>query len=158
MGDRDYYLKDDARTHKIRTACRQYLREVFGLLGDSPAVAQRNVAAVERLEKRLAQASRTRVELRDPQANYNQMPLADAAKRYPAIQLPHLLADMQLSKAQELIVGQPTFFDEVNAPLKNEPLADLQTYMRCAWKSATLISGKIIRRWLSPASRTPKTC
>jgi putative endopeptidase len=130
MGDRDYYLKDDARTQKVRAAYQQYMRDVFGLLGDSPAAAAKNAATVERLEKRLAQASRTRVELRDPQANYNQMPLAAAAKRYPAMQLPQLLADMQLNKAQELIVGQPTFFDEVNALLKTEPLADLQTYMR----------------------------
>jgi len=130
MGDRDYYLKDDARTQKVRAAYQQYMRDVFGLLGDNTTTAAKNAATVERLEKRLAQAARTRVELRDPKANYNQMPLADAAKRYPAMQLPRLLADMQLSKAQELIVGQPAFFDEVNALLKSEPLADLQTYMR----------------------------
>ena len=130
MGDRDYYLKDDARTQKVRAAYQQYLREVFGLLGDDAAKAAKNAATVERLEKRLAQASRTRVELRDPQANYNQMPLAEAAKRYPALQLSRLLADRQLGKAQELIVGQPAFFDEVNTLLKSEPLADLQTYMR----------------------------
>jgi putative endopeptidase len=130
MGDRDYYLKDDARTQKVRAAYQQYVSEVFGLLNDSPDAAVKNAATVERIEKRLAQASRTRVELRDPQANYNQMPLAAAAKRYPAMQLPRLLADRQLGKAQELIVGQPAFFDEVNALLKNEPLADLQTYMR----------------------------
>jgi putative endopeptidase len=130
MGDRDYYLKDDARTLKVRATYQQYVSEVFGLLNDSPDIAVKNAATVERIEKRLAQASRTRVELRDPQANYNQMPLAAAAKRYSAMQLPKLLADMQLGKTQELIVGQPTFFDEVNALLKNEPLADLQTYMR----------------------------
>ncbi|MGI4867525.1 MAG: M13 family metallopeptidase [Janthinobacterium lividum] len=130
MGDRDYYLKDDARTQKLRAAYQTYVREVFGLLGDSPAVAAKNAATVERLEKRLAQASRSRVELRDPQANYNEMALPAATQRYPALQLPQLLADMQLSKAQEIIVGQPTFFDELNTLLKTEPLADLQTYMR----------------------------
>ncbi len=130
MGDRDYYLKDDARTQKLRAAYQQYMQEVFGLLGDNPATAQRNAATVERLEKRLAQASRTRVELRDPKANYNEIALAAATQRYSAMQLPKLLADMQLSKAQEIIVGQPGFFDELNTLLKTEPLADLQTYMR----------------------------
>jgi putative endopeptidase len=130
MGDRDYYLKDDARTQKIRAAYQVYMQQIFGLLGDNAATAQRNAATVERLEKRLATASRSRVELRDPQANYNQMPLAAAAQRYPAVQLPQLLASMQLGKAREVIVGQPAFFDEVNNVLKTEPLADLQTYMR----------------------------
>jgi putative endopeptidase len=130
MGDRDYYLKDDPRTQKIRAAYQAYMQQVFGLLGDNPAATQRNAATVERLEKRLATASKTRVELRDPQANYNQLPLAEAARRYPALQLPQLLAARQLGKAQEVVVGQPAFFDEVNNVLKTEPLADLQTYMR----------------------------
>lgn len=130
MGDRDYYLKDDPRSQKVRAAYRAYMQQLFGLVGDNPATAQRNAATVERIEKRLAQASRTRVELRDPQANYNQLALPAAAQRYPAIQLPTLLADRQLANAQEIIVGQPMFFDEVNAVLKTEPLADLQTYMR----------------------------
>jgi putative endopeptidase len=141
MGDRDYYLKDDARTQKVRAAYQAYMQQLFGLLGDSPAVAQRNAATVERLEKRLAQASRSRVELRDPQANYNQMALAAAAQRYPAVQLPKLLADRQLSKAQEIIVGQPAFFDEVNTLLKTEPLADLQTYMR--WHLVRSLAGTL---------------
>jgi putative endopeptidase len=130
MGDRDYYLKDDPRTQKIRAAYQAYMQQVFGLLGDNAATAQRNAATVERLEKRLATASKTRVELRDPQANYNQLTLAAAAQRYPALQLPQLLAAMQLGKAREVVVGQPAFFDEVNNVLKTEPLADLQTYMR----------------------------
>jgi putative endopeptidase len=130
MGDRDYYLKDDPRTQKIRAAYQAYMQQVFGLLGDNAATAQRNAATVERIEKRLATASKTRVELRDPQANYNQLTLAAAAQRYPALQLPQLLAAMQLGKAREVVVGQPAFFDEVNNVLKTEPLADLQTYMR----------------------------
>jgi len=130
MGDRDYYLKDDPRTQKIRAAYQAYMQQIFGLLGDNAATAQRNAATVERIEKRLATASRSRVELRDPQANYNQLTLAAAAQRYPAVQLPQVLAAMQLGKAKEVIVGQPAFFDEVNNVLKSEPLADLQTYMR----------------------------
>jgi len=130
LGDRDYYLKDDPRTQKIRAAYQTYMQQTFGLLGDNAATAQRNAATVERIEKRLATASRSRVELRDPQANYNQMTLAAAAQRYPAMQLPQVLAAMQLGKAKEVIVGQPAFFDELNSVLKTEPLADLQTYMR----------------------------
>ena len=130
LGDRDYYLKDDSRTQKVRAAYQAYMQQVFGLLGDNPATAQRNAGTVEHLEKRLAQASRSRVELRDPQANYNQMLLAAAAQRYPTVQLPQLLTAMQLTKAQEVIIGQPAFFDELNAILKTEPLADIQTYLR----------------------------
>ncbi|WP_400192947.1 M13 family metallopeptidase [Hymenobacter sp. B81] len=130
LPDRDFYFKQDARTENIRAAYRKYLTNMFALLGDNEATAKKNAAAVERLETRLAKAARTRVELRDPQLNYNQMTLAAAAKRYPNLQLPALLSNLQLGKAQEVIVGQPAFFDEVNALLKTEPLADLKTYLR----------------------------
>ena len=130
LPDRDYYFKDDARTAKVKAAYRAYLTQVFGLLGDKPAEAQRNAVAVARIETRLAKAARTRVELRDPQANYNQMALAVAQKRYPALGLPELLAAQHLGQAQEVIVGQPAFFDELSTVLKTEPLADLKTYMR----------------------------
>ncbi|WP_426058899.1 M13 family metallopeptidase [Hymenobacter sp. B1770] len=130
LPDRDFYFKNDARTQKVKAAYQSYMTEVFGLIGDTPAVAQRNAAAVERIESRLAKASRTRVELRDPQSNYNKMTVAAAQKRYPALDPKKLLADMRLGKAQEIIVGQPAFFDELNAVLKTEPLADLKTYMR----------------------------
>ncbi|GAA3971873.1 M13 family metallopeptidase [Hymenobacter antarcticus] len=130
LPDRDFYFKDDTRTTKVKTAYRAYMTQLFGLLGDAPAVAQRNAATVERLETRLAKASRTRVELRDPQANYNKLTVAAAQKRYPSLNPKGLLTGMQLGKAQEVIFGQPAFFDEVNAVLKTEPLADLKTYMR----------------------------
>src|SRR6476661_238704 len=103
---------------------------MFSLLGDAEAVAQKNAATVERLETRLAKASRTRVELRDPQANYNKMALAEAQQRYPFLIPPAVLASLQLNAGKEVIVGQPTFFDEANAVVKTEPLADLKTYLR----------------------------
>jgi len=130
LPDRDYYFKQDGRTETIRGAYRTYMRNMFGLLGDDAATAQKNAAAVERIETRLAKAARTRVELRDPQANYNKLALAAAQKRYPNLGLSRFLADLQLSKAQEVIVGQPAFFDEVNTVFKTESLADLKTYMR----------------------------
>ncbi|MBD2769739.1 M13 family metallopeptidase [Hymenobacter sp. BT664] len=130
LPDRDFYFKSDARTEKVKTAYRAYMTQIFSLLGDAPAVAQRNAATVERLETRLAKASRTRVELRDPQANYNKITVAAAQQRYPVLAPQALLAGMQLGKAREIIVGQPAFFDEVNTLLKTEPLADLKTYLR----------------------------
>jgi putative endopeptidase len=141
LPERDYYLKTDARSEKLRAAYRTYLSNMFVLLGDSKAAAEKNTATVERIETRLAKASRTRVELRDPQANYNKMPLAEAQKRYPALNPSGLLGSLQLGAAQDVIVGQPAFFDEVNAVLKTEPLADLKTYLR--WHLLRSVSGTL---------------
>ncbi|UOQ97776.1 M13 family metallopeptidase [Hymenobacter sp. 5317J-9] len=130
LPNREFYFKTDARTEKVKTAYRTYMQELFRLQGAAPAVAQLDAAVVERIETRLAKASRTPVELRDPQANYNKMTVAAAQKRYPALDPKSLLAGLQLGKAQEIIVGQPAFFDEVNAVLKTESVPDLKTYLR----------------------------
>ena len=130
LPDRDYYFKTDARTEKVKAAYRTYLTTVFGLLGSTASEAQKQAATVERIETRLAKASRTRVELRDPQANYNLLPLAEAQKRYSTLNPTRLLADMHLTAAKEIMVGQPAFFNELNKVLKTEPLADIQTYLR----------------------------
>ncbi|RTQ48555.1 M13 family peptidase [Hymenobacter gummosus] len=151
LPNRDYYLKDDERSKRIREAYRTYLRNTFGQLGDNEATAQQNAAVVERLEMRLAKASRTPVELRDPQSNYNKMTVAAAAKRYPALDLPRLLAAMQLGAAQELVVGQPAFFDELNKLVKAEPLADQKTYLR--WHLVRSVSGALPKAYVDEAFR-----
>ena len=130
LPNRDFYFKTDARTEKVKTAYRTYIMQVLELLGEAPVVAQLDAATVERIETRLAKASRTPVELRDPQANYNKLTVAAAQKRYPTLDPKALLAAMQLAKAQDIIIGQPAFFDEVNAVLKTESLPDLKTYLR----------------------------
>ncbi|MBH8570082.1 M13 family metallopeptidase [Microvirga sp. STS02] len=130
LPNRDFYFKTDARTEKVKAAYRAYMQQVFELLGAAPAVAKLDAATVERIETRLAKASRTPVELRDPQTNYNKLTVAAAQQRYPVLDPKAMLAGMKLGKAQEIIIGQPAFFDEVNAVLKTESLPDLKTYLR----------------------------
>ncbi|TGE26754.1 M13 family metallopeptidase [Hymenobacter metallicola] len=130
LPDRDYYFKQDARTEAIRTAYRKYLTNMFALLGDDQATAQKNAGTVERIETRLAKASRTRVELRDPQSNYNKLTVAELQKRYPTLNPQRLLQQLGLGAAKEVVVGQPAFLTEVDNVLKTEPVGDLKTYLR----------------------------
>ncbi|MBF9221692.1 M13 family metallopeptidase [Hymenobacter ruricola] len=130
LPNREFYFKTDARTEKVKTAYRTYVKQLFELQGAAPVVAQLDAATVERIETRLAKASRTPVELRDPQANYNKLTVAAAQKRYPTLDPKGLLAGLQMGKAQEIIIGQPAFFDEVNAVLKTESVPDLKAYLR----------------------------
>ncbi|MBC6610847.1 M13 family metallopeptidase [Hymenobacter sp. BT507] len=141
LPDRDYYLKDDARSKSIRTAYVNYLTNTFKLLGDSPAVAAKNAQTVLAFETKLAQASRTRVALRDPYANYNKMTLAEVQKQYPNLNVAGALKQNGLGAAQEVIVGQPDFFKAENALLKSTPLAALKTYMR--WHLTTSLTSAL---------------
>ncbi|MDO7849551.1 M13 family metallopeptidase [Hymenobacter sp. M29] len=130
LSDRDYYLKDDARSKTIRAAYRTYQINTFKLLGDDQATAERNADAVTRLETRMAKASRDRVALRDRDKNYNKMTVAQVAADYPNLDIPLRLKESGLSSAKDIIVGQPEFLKEANAMIKDEPLADQKQYLR----------------------------
>lgn len=128
LPDRDYYLNDDARSKTIRTEYLQHLQRMFQLIGSDGATAQKQARTVMDLETKLARASRTRVELRDPYANYNKMTIQEFAKQNPNLKVTQLLTGMGAQTAKEVIVGQPAFFKALNGMLKSVPVADWKAY------------------------------
>ncbi|GAB3288685.1 M13 family metallopeptidase [Hymenobacter tenuis] len=151
LPDRDYYLKDDARSKGIRSAYNTYLVNTFKMLGENEATAAKNAATIMRIETRLAKASKSRVDLRDPYANYNKMSVAEANKQFPNLGLSAMLPQLGLGSAKEVIIGQPAFFKEVSTMLKAEPLADLKTYMR--WHEVTSLSSALPKAFADESFR-----
>ena len=80
MPDRDYYTKTDDASKKLRDQYVEHVAKMLTLLGDPADKAATEAKTILALETKLAQASRTRVELRDPQKNYNKMKQADLQK------------------------------------------------------------------------------
>ena len=117
LPNRDFYLKEDARSKTIRAAYRTYQTNLFKLLGDDQATAEKNADAVTRLETRMAKASRDPVALRDRESNYNKMSVDKAVADYPNLNLPLRLKESGLSGAKEIIVGQPDYLKEASAML-----------------------------------------
>ncbi|MFD3000720.1 M13 family metallopeptidase [Pontibacter toksunensis] len=128
LPDRDYYLKDDERSETIRTEYLKHLQNMFQLMGNDAATAQKKAQTVMLIETKLAQASRARVDLRDPYANYNKMTVQEFAKQNPNLRVSQLLTGMGAEAAKEIIIGQPDFFMELNSMLKSVPLEDWKTY------------------------------
>ncbi|MBW3128007.1 M13 family metallopeptidase [Hymenobacter profundi] len=151
MPDRDYYLKDDVRSTTVRNAYVEYMTTVFELLGNAPATAQQRAANVLALETRLARASKSRVELRDPYANYNKMPLAEFDRAYPAVGLGDMLKQNGLGAVQEVIVGQPAFFQELNTVLQSTPLLEQKTYL--TWQLVSSITSALPQAYSDAAFR-----
>ena len=111
LGQKDYYLNNDAATVAIRNAYKQHIARMFGLYGFSETAAKAKAEAVFRQETLLALVSKSMTELRDPQANYNKMTLKEFAEQYPNIPL-EALANAEGVKTEyieTLVVGQPQF-------------------------------------------------
>ncbi|MFB9864129.1 M13 family metallopeptidase [Rufibacter immobilis] len=130
LPDRDYYLKTDARSQSIREEYQKHMANMFRLLGDTEATARKNAAKIMELETRLAKASMTRVEQRDPHATYNKMTVAELQKLSPNFNWPTLLKNMSVTGAKEVIVAQPKFLKEANTMLTAVPVSDWKTYLR----------------------------
>lgn len=130
LPDRDYYVKDDARSAGIRAEYQKHVARMFGFMGENETQAQTSAATVMQLETRLAELSSTRLELRNPQANYNKTDLAGLQKMAPEMKWDAYFAALGLDKATEINVGQVKFFTGMTALLKTIPVAQWQTYLR----------------------------
>ncbi|MEP6835396.1 MAG: M13 family metallopeptidase [Gemmatimonas sp.] len=130
LPDRDYYLKSDAATVKIRDAYNAHLIEMFKLLGDTPEVAATEATTVINFETMLAKASKSRVDLRDPNANYHKMTLADLQKLAPNMTWEPFFKTLGAPGTFTVDVAQPEFMKAVDAMLVSVPVADWKTVLR----------------------------
>ena len=130
LPDRDYYLKDDAKSKETRERYVQHVQKVFELLGDTPSQAKQNAATVMQMETALARASLTRVERRDPYKQKHKMSPADLGKIAPDFNWPTFLTTVQVPSVDVLNVSWPAFFEEVNKQLKSTSLDDWKSYLR----------------------------
>ncbi|MES2731907.1 MAG: M13 family metallopeptidase [Bacteroidota bacterium] len=130
LPDRDYYLKDDARSQNIRQEYMKHLQNVFQLLGSDEAKAKQQSESIVAIETQLAKASMTRVQLRDPYASYNKKTLEEAGQLTPQINWPSLFSQMGIPPLKTVIIGQPEFFKSLNQLLGSVALEDWKTYLR----------------------------
>ena len=128
LPDRDYYLNDSFAT-KLK-AYHEHVKNMFVLLGEKPDLAGAHATTVVQLETELAKASRTRVDLRDPNKNYNKFTGTELATKTPALLWNVYFDGLDLAPPSYEIVGQPEFFESANKLIQERPLADWKVYLR----------------------------
>ena len=129
LGQKEYYLDTDEATTAIREAFKKHVVRMFTLFGFDEAEAQAKMEAVMRIETRLAEKSRSRVELRDPASNYHKMAYADLKKDFSGINWDEFFGILGLADMDFVDVGQPEPIHEVEAILADQPLEDLKALM-----------------------------
>jgi putative endopeptidase len=116
LGMKDYYLENDEATTKIRNEYKKHIVRMFQAYGFSKSAATKKMKNIFALELELAKISKSRTELRDPQANYNKMTLKEFTAKYPNLKLEQLMNAQGLKSEfmQEMVVGQPAFMEGAN--------------------------------------------
>ena len=136
LGQKEYYLSDEASFAKIRDAFKVHVVKMFQLVGDKEKVATRKMESVMAVETRIAKASKSRTELRDPASNYHKMSYADFKRDFEGYDWDYFFHAKFIDGLQTLTVGQPEAVKEAVAVLNETNLRQIKDWMQ--W---TLLNG-----------------
>ena len=116
LGQKEYYLDNDKATADIREAFKKHVVKMFQLFGFSKSAATKKMQNIMKVETALAKVSKSRTELRDPEANYNKMTLQEFVAKYPNLPLEKVMnaKGIESKYLQEMVVGQPAFLEGAN--------------------------------------------
>lgn len=128
MPDRDYYLKNDAESQRVRNAYEKHLMRLLELAGRRQE-ARQEAAVVLEIETALAKVSMKKEDVRDVDKTYHKKSLAELKTLAPNIVWQEYFKIFG-TKPREIIVMQPAFFATAQRLLRTFPLESWKTYLR----------------------------
>src|SRR3984893_5401001 len=137
LPDRDYYTKTDEASKKLRDQYVDHVTKMLTLLGEPAATATDDAKKILALETKLAEASRTRVQLRDPQKNYNKMPLRQLQDLTPDWNWSDYFKHLDVLAPADVNVHQPEFFKTADDVFKSASMDTWKAYLRWHLINAT---------------------
>jgi len=148
MPDRDYYTKTDSASAALRAKYVAHVARTLTLAGEPEADARAQAQRVMALETELAKSSMTRVAMRDPNATYHKVAIADLQTMASSIDWPVYFRSLGVSTTPAYVdVGQPDFFKRAGELVATIPLEDWRAYLRyhlvsaaSPWLSTTFVS------------------
>lgn len=130
LPDRDYYTKTDDKSKELRDKYSSHIAKMLALAGEDASAAQAHAQTVLAIETKLAEASMTRVEQRNPDNTYHKTKIADLKALAPNFDWATYFKTVGLQSSGDINVAQPNFFKSLNEQLTAIPLADWKVYLR----------------------------
>ncbi len=130
LPDRDYYTRTDLKSVEQRKQYAGHVSRMFVLAGAAKPQADQDAQTVLAIETRLAKASLTIVEVRDPQNLNHSTDEAAFAKQLSHFSFPDFLTGFNAPFTGKMNVTESRFFAEFNALLADTPLDEIKTYLR----------------------------
>lgn len=131
MGARDYYLKKDARNKELRLKYLEHVNKMFQLAGDSPEKAAQATKDVMSIEMRLAKASTSLEDLRNPYLNYHKMTVDELCETISGLDWKYYFkACFDSLDIKVINIGQERFMKETASIFEKTALSVLKNYFR----------------------------
>ena len=130
LPDRDYYLKTDEKSQKIRDQYVAHVTSMLMLIGESESDAKRHAASVLGIETMLAKSSLSKVDKRDPYKIFHNMNRKELGALTPGFDWNHYLKTIGGKGFTKFNVTEPEFLKAFDGLLKTTNLDDIKTYIR----------------------------
>ena len=130
LPERDYYTRTDAKSVEQRQQYVAHVQKIFTLAGEPEAQAARDAETVMSIETRLAKATLTITEQRDPQNLNHPTDIAGFQKELTHFSLADYVSAAQAPGAGNANDTEPKFFAEFNALVADTPIDQIRTYLR----------------------------
>ncbi|HVX41580.1 MAG TPA: M13 family metallopeptidase [Gemmatimonadaceae bacterium] len=145
LPEKKYYLSADTSMRKIRDAFVAHVQRMFELYGESADAANADAATVMRIETEFANASMDQVAMRNPNAVYHLMTVAQFDSMTPHIRWEAFMAAQGAPKVAEINVAQPDFFKAMDGFLSSIPVDDWKTLLR--WRLLSYSASSLPKRF-----------
>jgi putative endopeptidase len=130
LPDRDYYLKEDANSVKLRVEYTQHVARMLQLAGETPERARSAASAVVQIETTLAKHALDRVARRNPTNVYHRMSTDELRAIMPSVNLSAYLETAKAPPFTSANVTEPEFMKGVDEAIASSSVDDLKAYMR----------------------------
>lgn len=130
LPNRDYYLNEDPKSVETRAKFVEYMTDMFKLLRYYDESSAAYAKTVLEIQTRLAKASLSQIELRNPDNSYNKVAVSKAVESMPNFPMADYMKSRKFPNVPDMNFSHPKFFAEVNAMMTEVPIENWKTYLR----------------------------
>ncbi|HKI86525.1 MAG TPA: M13 family metallopeptidase, partial [Thermoanaerobaculia bacterium] len=130
LPDRDYYVSKDPKKKAILEKYPAHIATMLSLIGESKAEAAKHAKEIVAFETKLAEVSKPRDQLRDPDKNYHKIDRAGLEKLSPELPWKAFFDATGYPEIKDINVVTPKFFQKLNVILAETNPAVLREYLR----------------------------
>jgi predicted metalloendopeptidase len=146
LPERDYYLKTDEKSVTLRDQYLAHVGKMLELSGEKPENAATEAKAILALETKLAEASQSNVDIRNPDKTFHPTTVAALAKANPNLEWTRYFQEQGVDPSVAINVWQPDFFQSADRLLRSEPLPVWKAYLR--WRLVSAAAPSLPKRFV----------
>lgn len=129
LPDRDYYTENNEVAKYLQQEYKKYIANLLQASGLYPANKINDVVRnIYNIEEKLAKASMTRIEMRDPHKMYNKMTIDELQKLTPNFNWKLYFEQLGKNDITSININQPNFLKELSSMMKNVPIEHWKQY------------------------------